>query len=134
MNFFGRNSMQAQNAMGGLSMDLDGVSWDYGRGDFVQIPPNNIDVIGNMFYTSTYKCPMCGKHMYKANVGEYVWVYTPHGKHPLRSTFACFSCRRMYSALPDHRLSEGEYYTLKSRNGFDKAVDAIQMYGVPVQR
>lgn len=126
--------MNLLNSLGGQSKIINDCKWDYERGRFQQTAPNREDMrmVGNAFYTSSYICPKCKSFMLKANAGEYVGVRTSNGVHTLKSVFACDKCRTLYSALPGKNLSEGEYYIMKDKSKYQNVVDTINTYGISV--
>ncbi len=112
MDYFNRRAL---NEYGGKTKEVREYEWTHEHGSFEQDVPEEIVRSGAKFYTSSYKCPKCKKFMYKANVGEFVWIKTPDGMKPLKSTFGCFECCMLFSAIPGKMLSEGDYYTLKDK-------------------
>jgi hypothetical protein len=126
--------MGLMNSLGGQGKRIEDGKWEYERGIFQQAAPTREDmrVVGNAFYTSSYICPKCRRFMLKANAGEYVAVRTSNGVHTLKSVFACDKCRMLYSALPGRTLSQGECYVMKDTSKYQNVVDTINMYGISV--
>ena len=135
MGLFNFGNMMS-NSMGGQRKVIENCQWDYEVGLIQQDVPdrNKMKILGKTFYTSSYLCPKCGKHMLKANAGEFVAVHTKNGIHTLKSVFACEGCKNLYSALPGKQLSSGVYYIMKDKSKFDMVVDTIDTYGISLEQ
>ncbi len=84
-----------------------------------------VDVWGDSFYTSNYKCPECGRFMLKSNAGKRVGILTPDGTHLLLSVFCCRNCKKLYSSIPGKNLSNGECYVMDEKKYFDHTLSII---------
>lgn len=67
------------------------------------------------FYISSYRCPICGRHMYKTvfPIGGEFPIRTTNGYISMKRIFTCKTCLRFFTPLPGRKLSCGQYYSLK---------------------
>lgn len=92
-------------------------NWESGWEEFIEdvdvdMPPTLTD----KFYISSYRCPNCGKHMYKAvfPIGKEFPINIGNGKLiSMKRIFTCSTCQTFYTPLPEHKLSYGQCYFLK---------------------
>lgn len=88
---------------------------ELGSGDYIR---------GQSFYTSTYKCPKCGRFLYKSRAP--ISFNTDEKKYvSARSVFACFDCQNLFTSDYTKRLGGGEYYTMDDTSKFYPAVQVI---------
>ena len=79
--------------------------------DIQQLPP----LLTDKFYISSYRCPFCGRHMYKTvfPIGGEFPIRTADGYISMKRVFTCKTCLKFFTPLPEHKLSCGQYYSLK---------------------
>lgn len=80
-------------------------------GDIQQLPP----LLTDKFYISSYRCPICGRHVYKTvfPIGGEFPIRTTNGYISMKRIFTCKTCLRFFTPLPGHKLSYGQYYFLR---------------------
>lgn len=80
-------------------------------GDIQQLPP----LLTDKFYISSYRCPICGRHVYKTvfPIGGEFPIRTSNGYISMKRIFTCKTCLRFFTPLPGHKLSYGQYYFLR---------------------
>ena len=117
-------------------MDLLDVKWDYKKGTIRQnrnVRPEDMMMTGNTFYTCAYVCPYCGKNMFKANTNGNITIKTPYGNQKILSVFACFDCKKMFSATKTGgSLGDGEYMTLTNSENVLNTFLIVEAVGLRV--
>ena len=113
---------------------MNSVKWQHKKGTIRNnwdIGPENIEKVGKTFYTCAYVCPCCGKNMLKANTSGLLSINTPNGKENILSVFACFNCKRMFSAMKaGAKLGDGEYMTVTGADAFQKVFLETERVGL----
>lgn len=96
--------------------------WELGYGGFtedwnVDVPPTLTD----KFYVSSYRCPTCGRHMHKTvfPIGKESPIKIGEEYVFMKRVFTCATCQTFYTPLPEHKLSYGQFYFLKSLEYYD---------------
>lgn len=77
--------------------------------------------LGTNFYVSSYKCPNCGRVLYKTVFplyGEYR-IETEKGVVWLKRVFTCEQCKKFLSALPGGKLSDGIFIEKNFVSNYD---------------
>lgn len=71
--------------------------------------------ITDKFYVSSYRCPICGRHMYKTvfPIGSEFPIRTENGYISMKRIFTCKPCLTFFTPLPKNKLSCGQYYSLR---------------------
>lgn len=84
---------------------------------YVDIPSRLTD----NFYSSSYVCPTCGRHMYKTvfPIGAESPIKIDKEIVFMKRIFTCPTCRTFYTPLSGHKLSHGQCYCLESRTQYD---------------
>lgn len=115
---------------------MDSIKWQHKKGIIKNnwdIRPEDMEMVGNTFYTCSYMCPCCSKNMLKANTNGRIYINTPNGKQNILSVFACFDCQRMFSAMKaGEQLGAGEYMTVTGADAFRKVFLETERVGLKV--
>lgn len=96
--------------------------WESGFRDFIEdanitMPPTLTD----KFYISSYRCPTCGRHMYKTvfPIGAESPIKVDNEVVLMKRIFTCPTCQTFYTPLSGHKLSYGQCYILQSQTQYD---------------
>ncbi len=102
--------------------------------DIQQLPP----LLTDKFYISSYRCPICGRHMYKTvfPIGGEFPIRTTDGYISMKRVFTCKTCLRFFTSLPERKLSCGQYYSLRmdTLNEYKMLLEAFDNHGTTVGR
>ena len=102
--------------------------------DIQQLPP----LLTDKFYISSYRCPFCGKHMYKTvfPIGGEFPIRTADGYISMKRVFTCKTCLKFFTPLPEHKLSCGQYYSLKLKtlDEYKMLLETFDNHGTTVGR
>ena len=115
---------------------MNNIQWQYKKGMIRQnrnIRPQDMMLTGNTFYTCAYVCPYCSRNMFKANTNGNITIKTPYGNQNILSVFACFDCRKMFSATKNGgSLGDGEYMTLTDSEKVFETFIKVEAVGLKV--
>ena len=96
--------------------------WESGFRDFIEdanitMPPTLTD----KFYISSYRCPTCGRHMYKTvfPIGAESPIKVNNEVVLMKRIFTCPTCQTFYTPLSGHKLAYGQCYILQSQTQYD---------------
>lgn len=102
------------------------LTWNHRVGTIRQEAPPQVYSRGQAFYTSSYKCPKCGRFLYKAQ-SSIDFIGSDKKTIYADNVFACFDCQNLFAVEAFTRLGDGEYYIMDTVSKFYPAAEIIDI-------